>query len=159
MAIRVAAILISLSTFENYCHCQKNKEPAPQELEILFDLALLKPRLVLVLPMLLLHTSGIPFLQKYEQLRRIPSFAKNYRHTSLHLVFHHNSLTSCCSYFYDFDWPCMDTILDYTSWFEAPRLSLSYRYRYRFISAIGPAACEHTIQYNTNPIICHGVWR
>ena len=49
--------LISLSTFENYCHCQKNKEPVPQELDSLFDLALLKPRLVFVLSMLLLHTS------------------------------------------------------------------------------------------------------
>ena len=63
--------------FENYCHYQKNKEPVPQELESLLDLALLKPRLVLVLSMLLLHTSGIPFLQKYEQLRRIPPYAKN----------------------------------------------------------------------------------
>ena len=70
-------ILISLSTFENYCHYQKNKEPVPQELESLLDLALLIPRLVLVLSMLLLHSSGIPFLQKYEQLRRIPSSAKN----------------------------------------------------------------------------------
>ena len=64
-------------TFENYCHCQKNREPVPEKLESLFDLALLKPRLVLELSMLLLHTSGIPFLQKYEQLRRIPSSAKN----------------------------------------------------------------------------------
>ena len=40
----------------------ENKEPVPEELESLFDLALLKPRLVLVLSMLLLHASGIPFL-------------------------------------------------------------------------------------------------
>ena len=71
------SILISPSTFENYCHCQKNKELVPQELKSLLDLALLKPRLVLVLSILLLHTSGIPFLQKYEQPRRIPSSAKN----------------------------------------------------------------------------------
>ena len=50
--------------------------PVPKELESLFDLALLEPRLVFVFSMLLLHTSGIPFLQKYEQLRRIPSSAK-----------------------------------------------------------------------------------
>ena len=56
------SILISLSTFGNYCHYQKTKEPVPQELESLLDIALLKPRLVLVLSMLLLHTSGIPFL-------------------------------------------------------------------------------------------------
>ena len=43
-------ILMSLSTFENYSRCQKNKEPV-----------------------------------------------------SLHLVSHPNSLTSCCSYFDDFD--------------------------------------------------------
>ena len=39
----------SLSTLENYCHRQKNKEPVPQKLDSLFDLALLKPRLVLML--------------------------------------------------------------------------------------------------------------
>ena len=70
------SILISLCTFDNYCHCQKNKEPVPQELDSLFDLVLLKPRLVLLLSMLLLHSSWISFMQKYEQLRLIPSFAK-----------------------------------------------------------------------------------
>ena len=65
-----------------------------------------------------------PYLWKYEQLRRIPSSAKNYRHTSLHLVSHPNSLTSCCSYFDDFDWPW--TWFLTMIWFEAP-LSLLYR--------------------------------
>ena len=69
---------------------------------ILFDLTLLKPRLVLVLSLLLLHTCGIPFMQKYEQLRRIKCSAK-IKDTSLHLVFHPNSLTSCCSDSDDFD--------------------------------------------------------
>ena len=106
----------------------KNKEPVPQELESLFDLALLKPRLVLVLSMLLLHTSETPFLQKYEQLRRIPSSAKNKRHTSLDLVFHPNGLTSCCSYFDYFDWP-------WTRFFNMIYLKvpLSFIYLYRRI--------------------------
>ena len=55
----------------------EKKEPLSQALESLFDHVLLKPRLVLVLPMLLLHTSGIPFLPKYEQLRLIPYSAEN----------------------------------------------------------------------------------
>ena len=52
------------------------KLPQVLTFESLFNLAFLKPRLFLVLSMLLLHTAGIPFLQKYEQLRRIPSSAK-----------------------------------------------------------------------------------
>ena len=66
----------SLSTFENYFHCQKNKEPVPQEL----SREPIRPR--------------SPKTQACSSIFYVES-----KDISWHLVSHYNSLTSCCSYF------------------------------------------------------------
>ena len=62
-------------TFGNYWHCRKKQRTRASGTRELIRSRFLKSRLVLVISILLLRTSGITFLYKYKQLRRIPSSA------------------------------------------------------------------------------------